>query len=189
MFKKMLVCKTNKSLGISGVTNKQVVDWHDSDFRQNTMGYDYAIALKPSEFSGGGLSVEEFLIDRRKYLFKINYSEAQLIPSYYDDGKVETDARLYFISLLDREQSNNFACVYVIIVKNEKHGPTQGFTNKFLCSGYRIGEKINLLSERGQGYYLMHGLIQYCQKYRDILQINRLELNDESRYECKPRVK
>ena len=176
--------------GINGVTCRQVSDWHDSDFRQNTMGYDHAISLKP-ELTGGGLTVEEFWIDGKNYLFKINYSEAELIPTRYDDGEVEitkSDARLYFISLLDSQHSNSFACIYVIICGEDNYGLIQGFTNKYLCSGYRVGEKINLMAPQGQGYFLMNGLIQYCRKYRHVLGINRLELNDESRYECRPRV-
>lgn len=186
--KNLLVCKPNNITG--GVNGKQVSDWYDSDFRQNTMGYDYSVVLKPG-LSGGSLTVEEFIIDGRKYLFKLNYSEAELVPTRYDDGTIEYtkyDARLYFLSLLDNEQSNHYACIYVIIHNGGNYGLIQGFTNKFLCSGYRIGERINLLSERGQGYYLMNGLIQYCYKYRNVLGIDRLELNDESRYECKPKV-
>lgn len=186
---KLLTYPPNKMFGINGVNKQQIKKWHHTDFRQNTLGYDRSVWLRPysKNMTGGGITVEKFFINDKEYIFKVDYTEAEMIKTQYDEEDLESvplEATVHFLSQLVGQESKNYACIYMIIQQDSRTGLVQGVTNKLLCSGYRVGEKIQLSEKRGQGAILMRALIQYCYKYRDILNIDRLELDDESNYDC-----
>lgn len=186
---KLLTRPKNKELDINGVNVKQIHDWYDTNFRQQTLGIDGGLHLKDGVMYGGAFEIETFVIDGKECMFKVDRADAEIVKYSDEDGDlVEYNVRVWFISQLASESNRNFACIYLIVQPDTKTGLVQGFTNKFKCSGYRVGERVELLSGQGTGRILMEALVKYCRKYQVELDITRLELGDESMYECRPKV-
>ena len=112
--------------------------------------------------SGGAFDIEQFVIDGEEYTFKVDRTDAEILKYSDEEGDSDTvDAKVWFISQLDGEVNRNFSCIYLIVQQScadqqscstakadqqscTNTGLIQGFTNKFMCSGYRVGERVRL---------------------------------------------
>ena len=109
------------------------------------------------------IKIETFIIDGKEYLFKVDQVGAEIVKTEYSDGEIESidyDTRVWFLSQLSDQSSRGFACIYLIVQPQTRTGLIDGVTNKYYCTGRKIGERIDLFSGRGQGYILMMALLE-----------------------------
>lgn len=90
----------------------------------------------------------------------------------------------FFLSIKDSNIGKNFNCISMLVYPDERYATIDGLTRKYPCVGVRHKDILEIYPGPKLGEILIKSLLQYCDKYRDILRIDRLELGDMASFPC-----